>query len=174
MFRRSLLAAISSSAAIPTVHTQVPMSSDDPLDDIELVEHDHDWIDRQLRNHYGAAWHEPPLSGIFHHKSDNVWRVPDSRTALLQRAGVLTDLPEPDYGAEAYDCEDYAFRLYTALTMAYPRLSVGIAFNFSGDHVFNVFVTADGEVIEYEPQDGEVVTDSEHAYYEFENGILFL
>jgi len=174
MFRRSLLAAISGSAAAAPVFAQLSMPTDPPLDDINLVERGHDWIDRQLRDYYGSAWHRPPGRGIYHHRADNVWRVPDSRTALLQRAGVLSELPEPDWSEEAYDCEDFAFRLYSALTMAVPRMAVGIAFNFAGGHVYNVFVTADGEVIEYEPQDGTVVTDSGRSYYDFEHGILFL
>lgn len=175
MYRRPFLAALGGAAMTAASSTQTAMATaNDPLDDIDLVEHDQDWIDRQLRDHYGARFHEPPGEGIYHHKADSVWRVPTSRTALLQRAGVLCELPQPDYETDAYDCEDFAFRLYSALTMAVPRMAVGIAFNFAGDHAYNVFVTDDGEVIEYEPQRGAVVTESEDSLYDFENGILYI
>jgi hypothetical protein len=150
------------------------MSDDHPLlDDLTLVEKDENWIDRELQNHYGSdRWHEPASRGIFHQNSDSVWRLPDSKRAILQRAKILSERPEPDGTTDKYDCEDYSFALYSALTMAYPRLSVGIAINLSGSHVWNVFVTSDGEVIDFEPQSGRDVSDSYRDRYDFKRGIL--
>jgi hypothetical protein len=166
---------MSASTAIQ-IDIQFAMSDEHPLlDDLTLSEKDHDWVDRELQNHYSSRrWHRRPTQGIFHHKSDNTWRLPDSRRAVLQRARVFVDLPDPDYAVDEYDCEEYAFKIYLALTMAYPKLSVGIAFNFAGGHVYNLFLTAEGEVIEYEPQTGEVVTDDNSDIYDFKNGILYL
>lgn len=179
MHRRALLAALGAgSLASFEVSTPMPRDThtptDRPLEPLTLASRDRAWIDRTLQDHYGAAWRQPPTRGIFHHRTDNEWHLPTSRTAILQRAGVFVDVPQPEWGEEAYDCEDYAMHLYSALTMAHPQLSVGIAFNYAGDHVFTVFVTADGDVIEYEPQTGEVVTDSDDAYYQFEEGLLVL
>lgn len=175
MHRRPFLAALGS-AALATTHGQTAMATDnDPLDDIKLVKHDHDWIDRQLRAHYGDGWGSAqPLDGIFWHSPDSVdgARLPASRRPLLHRARVLCELPEPGYELDAYDCEDYALRLFIALKMAHPRLRVGVVYNFSGGHAYNLFVTGSGDVIEFEPLDGSVVTDSEHEHYQVTDGIV--
>jgi hypothetical protein len=174
MFRRSFIEALSASTAIP-MDTQFTMSQDNNLllDDLNLIEKDKDWIHRELQNHYGSRqWHRRPAQGIFHQHTDTVWRLPDSRRAILQRAKILTDLPEPYVNENEYDCEDFAFRLYTALTMTYPELSVGVAINNSEGHVWNVFLTSEGEVIDFEPQLGQDVSDSNIDDYDFDNGIL--
>lgn len=151
------------------------MSEKHPLlDDLTLVEKGENWIDRELQNHYGSdKWGNRPARGIYHQHSDSVWRLPDSKRAILQRAEVISELPGPEGATDEWDCEDFAFQLYSRLTASYPRLSVGVAIS-PGNHVWNILMTADGEVIDWEPQTGEDVSDSPRDRYDFDNGILIL
>lgn len=151
------------------------MSEKHPLlDDLTLVEKGENWIDRELQNHYGSdKWGNRPARGIYHQHSDSVWRLPDSKRAILQRAEVISELPGPEGTTDEWDCEDFAFQLYSRLTASYPRLSVGVAIS-PGNHVWNILMTADGEVIDWEPQTGEDVSDSPRDRYDFDNGILIL
>jgi len=174
MRRRQFIAATSGSAVLATAfgETQMP-ASDTALDDIELREAADGWIGRQLQAHYGDVWDATsPMDGLFWHSPDTGTQLPLSQRGLLQRAEVLTNLPEPAYEVDAYDCEDYALRLFIGLKMLQPSLRVGVVYNFSGAHAYNLFVTAVGDVVEFEPITGEVVTDSEHEHYSPATGIV--
>jgi len=161
--------------ALMADHTHTNTADEVPgLPPLTLVEHDYNWLNGQLAEFFGEGpWQGWPGSGIYHLSSDVGARVPTSKAAIRQRADAVVELPQPDYEYNEFDCEDYAIHLYSTLTKMYPRLSVGVAFTFTGDHAFNVFVTEDG-VMEYEPQGGTVVTDSDEQLYEFDRGLLFI
>ena len=57
------------------------------------------------------------------------------------------------------------------MTASFQQLTTGVMFN-SGTHVYNVFITSEGDVIEFEPRNGQIVTDSTHELYNVSNGIL--
>jgi len=141
------------------------------LPELELVERDKDWVDRQLSMHYGNNWND----NIYYLRSDVSTRAPKHKTPIRMRADAVVDRPRPGYSADEYDCEDFAVHLYSALTRAYPRLSVGIIWNLSGGHAYNIFLTKDG-LMEYDPQleERSVVTDSDNEPYDFDRGVLFL
>jgi len=184
MHRREYLTALTALGGAPrdapqmTEHTHDCADSTDaapaPLPPLDLTDHDYRWVSERLREYYGAGpWQGWPGSGIYHLRSDASARVPASKAAIRQRADAVVELPHPDYEYDGYDCEDFAMHMYSTLTQMHPRLSVGVAFSFTADHVFNVFLTEEG-VVEYEPQDGTVVTDSGDPLYEFDRGLLFI
>jgi len=53
-----------------------------------------------------------------------------------------------------YDCDNFAFKLYTNLKSRYPRLTIGVALN--SRHAFNVFVDKFGKAWYIEPQNDKV------------------
>lgn len=148
-------------------------ASDESLPPLDLVQHDREWLYRQLRGEYDA-WHRPPGHGIYHLGTDYPVDVPTTYDAIVSRAKVLADLSHPPFREGVFDCEDAALWLRSLLVQAYPTMSVGVAFNVSGDHVYNVFVTDDDGVVEFEPQTATVVTDSDRSRYDFNNGVLLL
>jgi hypothetical protein len=176
MDRRQYLGAMSGLAFIPTQlmsnhDSEVSDESPHALPELELVEHDTDWVKRQLRRHYGDDWNDD----IYYLRSDVATRAPKQKTPVRMRADAVVDRPRPGYSADEYDCEDFAVHLYSSLTRAYPRLSVGLIWNLSGDHSYNIFLT-EGGVMEYDPQleTDSVVTNSDNEPYDFDRGVLFL
>ena len=57
-----------------------------------------------------------------------------------------------------YDCDNFAFRLYSNLKNKYPKLAVGIV--FSDGHAFNVFVDNEGFAWYVEPQNDKIYSYS--------------
>ncbi len=53
-----------------------------------------------------------------------------------------------------YDCDNFAFKLYSNLKNKYPMLSIGIV--FSSSHAFNVFIDKDGIAHYIEPQNDKI------------------
>jgi len=176
MNRRQYLGSVSTFAFIPTqsMSNHENEVDDEPpraLPELELVKHDTDWVDRQLSGHYGDDWNDD----IYYLRSDVVTRAPKQKTPIRMRADAVVDRPDPGYSADEYDCEDYAIHLYSSLTRMYPRLSVGICWNISGDHAYNIVLTEDG-LMEYDPQleERSVVTDNDNELYDFDQGVLFI
>jgi len=176
MNRRQYLGAMPGLAVIPSQlmsnhDSEVSDESARALPELELVERDTDWVDRQLSGHYGDDWNDH----IYYLRSDVTTRAPKHKTPVRMRADAVVDRPRPGYSADEYDCEDYALHLYSALTRMYPRLSVGIVWNLSGGHAFNIVLTEDG-IMEYDPQleTDAVVTNADNELYDFDRGVLFL
>jgi len=57
-----------------------------------------------------------------------------------------------------YDCDNFAFKLYSNLKNKYPKLAVGIV--FSDGHAFNVFVDNEGFAWYVEPQNDKIYSYS--------------
>jgi len=55
-----------------------------------------------------------------------------------------------------YDCDDFAFKLYTNLKARYPRLAIGVI--ISDSHAFNFFIDKYGKVWYIEPQTDKIYT----------------
>ena len=53
-----------------------------------------------------------------------------------------------------YDCDNFAFKLYSNLKNKYPTLSIGIV--LSASHAFNIFVDKLGKVHYIEPQNDKI------------------
>lgn len=83
-------------------------------------------------------------------------------------AGATEWLP---YRPERFDCENFAgaFRVLAAFIAG--TNTIGIVYDWSGDHAYNVIINADGEAVFYEPQDDEIV-DIGQGNYELENGLI--
>jgi hypothetical protein len=176
MKRRGLLAAMGAAAIVSAGTAQAQSSSPDqdttglPL---ETERKSIGWARDQLRSHYGSSFHEPPDRGIYLHRTDN-WVGVAPRDAIVQRARIVSDLLRPYGAVDAWDCEDQALELRHKMTAAWTGLSTGVAFN-SGTHVYNLFLTSEGEVVEFEPRVGRVVPENyDDPAYQFEEGVLLL
>ena len=62
------------------------------------------------------------------------------------------------YNKNDYDCDNFAFKLYSNLKTKYPTLSVGIVFSLS--HAFNVFIDNKGIAHYIEPQNDKIYSYS--------------
>jgi len=173
MNRRQYLGALSALGFMPMSNNKSKSSDKpQPLPEMNLVEREKTWVKSQLRDHYGAVfWNDD----IYYLRSDDTTRVPKNKTPVRMRADSIVDRPRPDYSANEYDCEDYVIHLYSALTRMYPRISVGVVWNLSGGHAYNIFVTENG-IMEYDPQleIRSVVTGSDNELYDFDRGVLLL
>lgn len=174
--RRTFTLSLAAVAAASDPHISMPntdSSVDEPLPPLDLVDRDREWLYGRLRDAYDA-WHRPPSRGIYHLATDYPASVPKTRDAVVSRAKVLADLSHPPLRDGVFDCEDAALWLRSLLVQAYPTMSVGVAFNLAGDHVYNVFVTDEDGVVEFEPQTATVVTDSDRPRYDLREGVLIL
>jgi len=175
--RRTVMQALGAAAVSGEVDAPEHAKSEQPdsgLPSLEITTKSTRWANRQLRNQYGAAWYKPPSRGIYFHYTDKSLGLA-SRDALVQRAQVVAELSEPRYEVDAWDCEDQSMRLRQRMVALNPRLNVGVMFNHSGDHAYNVLLTAEGDVVEFEPHTGEVSPDRlEQDKYEPTEGIMML
>jgi len=128
------------------------------------------WIKQQFRDEYGSDFYKPPGRGIYFHYTDNkFWVAP--RDVIVPRAKVVSSTLREYEAVDKWDCEDQALELRHRMTASFQQLTTGVMFN-SGTHVYNVFITSEGDVIEFEPRNGQIVTDSTHELYNVSNGIL--
>jgi hypothetical protein len=176
MNRRGMLAAMGAAAVGSAAPAQAESSTEPDRPLVAPLQSERKsirWARDQLRSHYGPAFHEPPSRGIYLHRTDN-WVGVAPRDAIVQRAEIVSDLLRP-YGAEDWwDCEDQALELRHKMTAAWTGLSTGVAFN-SGTHVYNVFLTSEGDIVEFEPRVGRVVPeDVDDDAYQFDEGVLLL
>lgn len=58
------------------------------------------------------------------------------------------------YKKNSYDCDNFAFKLYSNLKNKYPTLSIGIVISTS--HAFNVFIDKFGKAHYIEPQTDKI------------------
>jgi len=173
--RREYLGAMSAFGFVPKLtmsnNNSKPSDKPKPLPEMELIEHKKTWVKSQLRDHYGDGWN----NDIYYLRSDKTTRVPKHKTPVRMRADSIVDRVRPDYSTHEYDCEDFMIHLYSAMTRMYPLISVGLAWNLSGGHSYNIFLTENG-IMEYDPQlkRDAVVTKSENDVYQFDRGVLFI
>lgn len=57
----------------------------------------------------------------------------------MQCAAVGSELSEPRYQANAWDCEDQSFRLRQRMAELNPHLNVSAVFNYGGDYTWDIF-----------------------------------
>ena len=62
-----------------------------------------------------------------------------------------------------YDCDNFAFKLYSNIKNKYPTLSIGIA--ISTNHAFNLFIDKSGKLWYIEPQTDKVFSNSKLTKY---------
>ena len=102
--------------------------------------------------------------------SDGTYLAPvETDTHLLAAAGRVPALFP--YRPARYDCENFAgaYRALAAFLLGVN--SVGVVYDWSAGHAYNVVVTAGGGVRFYEPQDGEWVAIGE-GNYTLENALV--
>lgn len=159
--RRTVMQALGAAAVSGKMDGPEHAKSEQPdcgLPSLEITSKSARWANRQLRNEYGSAWYKPPARGIYFQPTDETLGVA-SRDALVQRATVVAELAEPRYSRDGWDCEDQSLRLRQRMVELDPALNVGVMFNHSGSHAYNILLTAEGDVVEFEPQSGAVVPD---------------
>lgn len=174
--RRTVLGAMAALGAAgvagtDTASAQPATDADGTLADLAVESKRDQWLRARLREHYGADFHKPPSRGIYYHWMDRGVRVAQ-RAAIVPRAQIMCELETPRYSRDAWDCEDESLAARQRLLQAWPRLTVGVAYNHAGDHAWLVIPTSEGEIVEIEPETGAVVGDDAPARYEFTQGVL--
>ena len=95
--------------------------------------------------------------------SDGTYLAPVASDIGLVRqlAGVVEWLP---YRPERFDCENFGGAFRTLAAFITGVNTVGIVYDWSSDHAYNVIIDADGEAVFYEPQSDEIVTIGQGNY----------
>jgi len=92
---------------------------------------------------------------------DGLWQLRDI-------ADAAADLP---YTAEEFDCEDFG-RAFRTLAAHFAGINaVGVAYDWSTAHAYNVIVTADGTARVYEPQD-DIFKELGEGNYKLEHCLI--
>lgn len=104
--------------------------------------------------------------------SDGIWLAPVTDDLGLVR--TLASAPQwLPYRPERFDCENFAgaFRVLAAFVGGVN--TVGVVYDWSAGHAYNVIVDADGSVQFYEPQSDEVVEVGSGNYLLEDAHIIF-
>lgn len=152
-FETELRRIVDRRLGIPTPSTQE--LSEDDLDDA-LVE--------AIPAYDGSS---DPVDVVY---SDGIWLAPDPADVdLLQSLTSATQwLP---YRPERFDCENFAAAFRTLSAFVAGSNTVGVVYDWSSEHAYNVLVDSSGEVYIYEPQDDRTVDIGEEKY-ELENALI--
>lgn len=116
---------------------------------------DYDGSDDPIRTVYSDGTYLAPVDAV--------------ETNILKTFASLPQfLP---YRPERFDCENYAqlFRVLAAFIGG--SNAVGVVYDWSGGHAYNVIVRSDGELVFYEPQDDTEVEIGE-ADYQLGNALI--
>jgi len=148
---------------IITAETQLRawMRTDIGLPTPAVEELDRTTIDTALETAIPA--HNGTQSPIRTAYTDGTYLAPVAEDRPLLRAiGTLTSLLP--YRPARFDCENFA-GLYRALVaFVLGTNTIGVVYDWSGGHAYNVVVTADAEVHFYEPNGDEWVDIGEGPY----------
>lgn len=95
--------------------------------------------------------------------SDGVWFAPAPADIGTVRAlaGATEWLP---YRPQRFDCENFAAAFRTLAAFVGGVNTIGVVYDWSSDHAYNVIVDADGNVDFYEPQSDEIVEIGQGSY----------
>ncbi|ELZ84398.1 hypothetical protein C453_12666 [Haloferax elongans ATCC BAA-1513] len=131
------------------------------------AEVDRDDVDAALAEAIPRYEESTTIETVF---SDGTYLAPVAADVPLLRtlAGGVSWLP---YRPERFDCEQYAqaFAVFTAFLAG--TNTVGIVLDWSGNHAYNVIVTAAGGVRFYDPYEDTFVAIGE-GKYRLENALI--
>jgi hypothetical protein len=86
--------------------------------------------------------------------TDRTFYAAHDPAALAPIADLIALLP---YRATRFDCETFAGAYRTLVAFLLGANAVGIVYDWSADHTYNIILDADGEPRLFEPQDGHDV-----------------
>lgn len=78
------------------------------------------------------------------------------------------------YRPDIYDCENYASSYKSFAAFLWGTNTMGVVYDWSGSHAYNVIVYANGEVEFYEPQDSKVVELGSDDKYDLSSALIIL
>ena len=85
--------------------------------------------------------------------ADGTYYAADGDEGLWQLRDIADAASDLPYTAEEFDCEDFG-RAFRTLAAHFAGINaVGVAYDWSTAHAYNILVTADGTARVYEPQD---------------------
>jgi len=95
--------------------------------------------------------------------SDGIWLAPPPGDLGLVR--TLASAPQwLPYRPERFDCENFAAAFRTLAAFIAGTNTVGVVYDWSAGHAYNVIVDAEGSVQFYEPQSDEIVEIGDGDY----------
>lgn len=95
--------------------------------------------------------------------------VPEDVDMVEMLSSATAWLP---YRPERFDCENFAGAFRTLSAFVSGVNTVGVVYDWSGGHAYNVIVDSEGNVTFYEPQDDREVSLGESDAYSLENGLI--
>lgn len=78
------------------------------------------------------------------------------------------------YRPDIYDCENYASSYKSFAAFLWGTNTMGVVYDWSGSHAYNVIVYSNGEVEFYEPQDNKTVELGSEEKYKLSNALIVL
>lgn len=129
-----------------------------------------DALEEKIDAYDGSA---VPIRTVF---SDGTYYAPKNEETMIEarKFNLFEYLP---YRPAFFDCENFAMAYATLSAFLWGTNCVGIAFDWSAGHAYNIIVYADGTVELYEPQEskvvefGDVLAGSE-SDYKLDNGLV--
>jgi hypothetical protein len=97
--------------------------------------------------------------------------VREDVSLLRVLGGVLSWFP---YRPARFDCEDYGKFMSALVPLVLGTNTVALVVDFTGGHAYNAIVTADGDVLFYEPNGDEIVTLGESGAYQLKRGVVIV
>jgi len=164
MFRRTFLEATGSltTAAISTGEY------DGPHRDLDHESQSWQWVRDLLRDRYD-------LERVDWVRFEDAYRIPADRERATTILTVLNALVDGPYQRDKRDCEEFTMQLCSLVGRV--GLNAGIAISEAGaadGHAWIVQPTADGEIVDWEPQTATDVSSWTVDRYDLEAGHVLL
>lgn len=120
-----------------------------------------DTIEASLKEKTKYDGSDSPIETVY---TDGTYLAPtnsDEINVLKTISSITSYLP---YRPEIFDCEDFANPFSTLAAFIGGSNTVGVVYDWSSGHAYNVIIDADGELTFYEPQDNTEVQIGDGVY----------
>ena len=107
------------------------------------------------------------------YRSDGEYFLPATKDDM-EEARVFNPYQYLPYRPERFDCEDYASAYAVFASFLFGTNGVGVMYDYTADHAYNVIVYSDGSIEVYEPQTGEVIDPESDEDYSLQSGLLVI
>ena len=171
---REVLGAISSYKsryeAVKTKYDNLLLLFEPPFEVVPEVEVPGLWVEDVLAAaipNWGKGVGRVPLDGKYY--------IPALEGTQKIIAWDLTD--EKQYIRDRFDCENFAFSVKGRVDRLFGVNHFGLVIDWSGAHGYNIFLTPEGAVFIYEPQNDQYWSLADHDFkgiYALQQGVILI
>ena len=141
-------------------HYIPPFDFEDPVKEVDYV-----WVDDLLRkkvpNYKGAPYTFSP-TGVYRLHLDAKYGIPSLADSIKIIEWDWVDAKK--YTGDFFDCENYALWFMSRVHGLFRLNHVGVVLDYTGGHGYNLFVTSEGNVFLFEPQNDQYWLIEDHKY----------